>query len=77
MTLETQVNLAESDKGSFYNQKQWLEEYEYGKGMFYSEYDDDLRMSASIFSHKFANVLVKYFNVNKIHGTAIFRETFV
>ena len=61
MTLETQVNLAESDKGSFYNQKEWLEEYEHGKGMFCSDYDDDLRTSASIFSNKFANVLVKYF----------------
>ena len=61
MTLDTQVNLAESDKGSFYNQKEWLEEYEYGKGMFYSEYGDDLWKSASIFSNKFANVLVKYF----------------
>ena len=40
MTFDTQVNLAESDKGSFYNQKEWLEEYEYGKGMFYSEYGD-------------------------------------
>ena len=40
MTLDTQVNLAESDKGSFYNQKEWLEEYEYGKCMFYSEYGD-------------------------------------
>ena len=61
MTLETQVNLAESDKGSFYNQKQWLQEYKYGKGMFFSEYDNDLRTSTSIFSNKFANVLVKYF----------------
>ena len=26
MTLDTQVNLAESDKGSFYNQKEWLAE---------------------------------------------------
>ena len=61
ITLDTPVNLAESDKGSFYNQKEWLEEYEYGKGMFYSEYGDDLRTSASIFLNKFANVLVKYF----------------
>ena len=52
MTLETQVNLAESDKGSFYNQKKWLEEYEYGKGMFYSEDGDDLRTSAYIFLNK-------------------------
>ena len=60
MTLDTQVNLAESDKGSFYNQKEWLEKYEYGKGMFYSEYSDDLWTFASIFSNRYANVLVKY-----------------
>ena len=53
MTLETQVKLAESDNGSFYNQKEWLEEYD--------GYNDDLWTSASIFSNKFANVLVKYF----------------
>ena len=49
MTLDTKVNLAESDKGSFYNQTECLEEYEYGKDMFYSEYGDDPRVSASIF----------------------------
>ena len=47
MTLDTKVNLAESDKGSFYNQKEWLEEYEYGKGMFYSEYGDDKNYTSS------------------------------
>ena len=62
MTLDKQVNLEESsNKGSYYNQKEWLEEYECGKGMFYSEYVVDLRTSASIFSNKFANVLIKYF----------------
>ena len=61
MTLDTQLNLAESDKGSFHNQKESLEEYEYGKGMFYSEYGGDLRASASIFLNKFANVLLKHF----------------
>ena len=64
MTLDTQVNLAESDKVSFYNQKEWLEEYEHRKGMFYSDYSqygDDLGTSASIFSNKFANVSLKYF----------------
>ena len=61
MTRDTQVNVAENDKGSFYNQKEWLEEYEYGKSMFHSEYGDDLRTSTSIFSYKFDNVLVKYF----------------
>ena len=41
MTLDTQVNLARKDKGSFYNQKKWwLVECEYGKGIYYSEYDD-------------------------------------
>ena len=44
MTLET---LVESDKGSFYNQREWLEEYEYGKGFFYSEYDDDKNYTSS------------------------------
>ena len=47
MTFDTQVNLAESDKGSFYNQKEWLEEYEYGKGMFYSEYVDNKNYTSS------------------------------
>ena len=62
ITLDTPVtNLAESNKGSFYNLKEWLEEYEYVKCMFYSEYGDDLRTPASIFSKKFANALVKYF----------------
>ena len=64
MSLDTQVNLVESDKVSFYNQKEWLEEYEHGKGMFYSDYSqygNDLETSASIFSNRFANVLVKYF----------------
>ena len=38
MTLNTQANLSES---SFYIQREWLEEYEYGKGMFSSEYGVD------------------------------------
>ena len=50
MTLNTQVDLAESGKGSFYNQREWLEEYDCGKGMFYSEYGDDknYRISSKI-----------------------------
>ena len=47
MTLNTHVNLAESDKGSFYNQKEWLQEYKHGKGMFYSEYDNDKNCGSS------------------------------
>ena len=61
MTLDTQINLAESDKGSFYNKKEWLEKYEYGKGLLYSECSDDLRASASIFSNKFAIYIYIYF----------------
>ena len=61
MAFDTQVNLAESDKSSFYNRKEWLETYDYGKGMFYSEYGDELWRSASVFSNKFTNVLVEYF----------------
>ena len=41
VTIDSQVNLAENDKGSFYIQKEWLEGCAYGKGIFYSEYDDD------------------------------------
>ena len=37
VSLETLGNLAKSDKGSLDNQREWLEEYEYGKDMFYSE----------------------------------------
>ena len=61
MILNTQVNLAESDKGCFYNQTEWLLEYKYGKACFYSEYGDDLRTSASTFSNKFS-VLGKHFS---------------
>ena len=61
MTLDTQVNPAESDKGSIYNRKEWLEKYEYWKGKFCSEYGEARPRSASIFSNKSANVLVKYF----------------
>ena len=35
MVLDTQVNLAESGKGSFHKQREWLEEYEYGNDMFH------------------------------------------
>ena len=47
MTLETLGNLAKSDKVSFDNQREWLEEYEYGKGMFYSEYVDNKNYTSS------------------------------
>ena len=68
MTLDKQVDLAETDKGFFYNQKEWLEEYEYGKGMFYSEYGDDSRVSASISSNKFANPIPSNFCKKRFSG---------
>ena len=34
MPLDTQVNLAESGKGSFYIQREWLEEWRKGKACF-------------------------------------------
>ena len=71
VTLDTQVNLVESDKGSFYNQKEWLEESEYGKGMFYSEYSET---SASIFSNTFANVFSKVFLMSKRYTEQLFLE---
>ena len=60
MTLDTQVNLAESDKVSFYNQKEWLEEYEHGKGMFYSEYS--LKQPPEVFCEKSCS-----YKFHKIH----------
>ena len=56
-----QHGIRKSYESSFYNRKEWLETYDYGKGMFYSEYGDELWRSASIFSNKFANILVEYF----------------
>ena len=35
--------LTKGDKGSYYYQGKWINEYEYGKGRYYNEYyDDDL-----------------------------------
>ena len=47
VTLDTQVNFAKSDKGSFFDQKDWLEECEYGKGIFCSEYGDYKNFTSS------------------------------
>ena len=40
--LKGRQNLAETDKGSYYNKEEWLEEFLEGKGAFYngSESDD-------------------------------------
>ena len=35
------MQLLESDKGSFYNQANWIEEYEHDKGLYYNNYGDD------------------------------------
>ena len=37
------MKLAKSDKGLYYNQGKWINEHEYGKVRYYSEYyNDDL-----------------------------------
>ena len=35
------LQLPEFDKGSFYNQANWIEEYEYDKGLYYNNYEHD------------------------------------
>ena len=54
MTLDTQISLTES---SFYNQNEWLEEYEYGKSIFYSEYDNDKNCKVPLKNMKAAAVI--------------------
>ena len=41
MNASRKLQLFESDKGSFYNQANWIEEYEYDKGLYYNNYGDD------------------------------------
>ena len=41
MSASRKLQLFESDKGSFYNQANWIEEYEYDKGLYYNNYGDD------------------------------------
>ena len=36
MPEEKRQNLAETDEGSYYNQKKWLEEFLHDKGAFYN-----------------------------------------
>ena len=35
------LQLLEFYKGSFYNQTNWIEEYEYEKGLYYNNYEHD------------------------------------
>ena len=35
------LQLLEFDKGSFYNQTNWIEEYEYEEGLYYNNYEHD------------------------------------
>ena len=51
MTLDTQVNLAKSDKGSCYNQKEWLEK-SIGRACF---------IVNTVMTSEQINVFVKYF----------------
>ena len=36
MSASRKLQLFQSDKGSFYNQANWTEEYEYDKGLYYN-----------------------------------------
>ena len=35
------LKLLQSDKGSFYNQANWVEEYKYNKDLYYNNYGSD------------------------------------
>ena len=41
MAKENRQNLAKTDRGSYYNQEKWLEEFLKGKGIFYNDGDID------------------------------------
>ena len=41
MSRESKEWLAATDKGSFYDQEEWLNEYDYGKGLYYNPSDSD------------------------------------
>ena len=41
MSVTVTEGLAATDKGSFYNQQAWLEEYTYGEGLYYKEEHSD------------------------------------
>ena len=43
MTKENRQNLADMDRGSHYNQEEWLEEILEDKGIFYNDSDNDNR----------------------------------
>ena len=41
MSVKRRQNLAETDKGSYYNKKEWLEEFLDGKDAFYNGSEND------------------------------------
>ena len=41
ITKENRQNLADTDRGSCYNQEEWLEEFLEDKGIFYNDSDSD------------------------------------
>ena len=47
MSASWKLQLFESDKGLFYNQANWIEEYEYGKDLYYNNYGDDFDEESS------------------------------
>ena len=41
MSTSRKLQLFDLDKGLFYKQANWIEEYEYDKGLYYNNYGDD------------------------------------
>ena len=41
MSASQKLQLFESEKNSFYNQANWIEEYEYDQDLYYNNYGDD------------------------------------
>ena len=63
------LKLFESDKGSFYNQANWIEEYEYNKGLYYNNYGDYFyEESGKVTATLITKVTV--FLIAKVTGTA-------
>ena len=62
MPEERRQNLAEADRGSYYNEEEWLEEFLDDKGAFYSGIESDdsvimMRIKMKIEEQFFADVL--------------------
>ena len=77
MAASRELQLLESNKGSFYNQANWIEEYEYYKGLYYSNYGDErsdknnsnFLVNTVILIALLYNIREKYYCIHKYAGT--------